>query len=433
MTMARPRPAARPRVVWWIAAAFAAYGAVSFTVGVRNALGPGRSQDLSAVFASARLWLKGHDPYAPYTWSEWLVRAQATVVPATNVERGGSTPYPPIALLDLAPFAAAEWPVARALWLALNVAIAVTVPWAVITLWFRHWSGAGCALLAAVWFGGIGLRVGLGNGQHALWWFACTLIALLAVQRARAGLAGAALALSLHKFTLTGPIVLLLAIKRRWRPIAAMVAVTAALLAIFVARTGHLIEMLANYRGEMDYWYGRSAAGSIAGMGATDLGPLMTQLIASPAFATALTIALIGAAAVATVLVVSRELPATALDVSIAMLLALVSTYHAVYDTVVLIVPIAALANAIVFDEDRRFAWPDTLVLAMLTAMWFADGTRVYRVFAPLDLAHVPSGGVLGVLNGLYRAGAFGALVYALIRAAARRPHARAVVRAAVA
>jgi hypothetical protein len=57
----------------------------------------------------------------------------------------------------------------------------------------------------------------------------------------------------------------------------------------------------------------------------------------------------------------------------------------------------------------------------------------VYRVFAPLDLAHVPSGGVLGVLNGLYRAGAFGALVYALIRAAARRPHARAVVRAAVA
>ena len=416
----------------WIAAAFAVYGAVSFTVGVRNALGPGRSQDLSAVFASARLWLMGRDPYASYRWSDWLVQAHATVVPSTDVERGASTPYPPIALLDLAPFAAAEWPVARALWLALNVAIAVSVPWAVITLWFRHWSGAGRALLAAVWFGGIGLRVGLENGQHALWWFACTLVALLAVQRARAGLAGGALALSLHKFTLTGPLVLLLAIKRVWRPIAIMVVVTAALLAIFVVRTGHPFEVLASYRTEMHYWYGRSAAGGISGMGTTDLGPLIAQLMTSPALAFALTVTLVGSAVLATMLVVSRDLPATALDVSIAVLLALVATYHAVYDTIVLIVPIAALANAVVFDEDRRFAWADAAVLAMLTAMWFTDGTRAYRVFAPLDLAHVPSSGVLGALNGLYRAGVFGALVYALARAAAQRPQSRAVLRAVV-
>src|SRR5262245_28557670 len=63
-----------------------------------------------------------------YTWCrDWLVNGQSLY---TSV--GGSTDYPPNAIVLLAPFAWLPWPAVVAVWTLLNVALLALVPWLLV-------------------------------------------------------------------------------------------------------------------------------------------------------------------------------------------------------------------------------------------------------------------------------------------------------------
>lgn len=98
-----------------------AAGAGEFAVrGVGFGLQPDMSMDLAVVWAQARAWLEGKNPYRHEdlcgVWEDSRQR------PPVVLERWGTPAlYPPNTFTVLAPIAALPWEVAKRVWLGLNV------------------------------------------------------------------------------------------------------------------------------------------------------------------------------------------------------------------------------------------------------------------------------------------------------------------------
>lgn len=380
------------------------YAVASLTVGAARALAPGQSQDLAPVYMAARLWLHGEDPYRAHSAEEWRNATGATEVPTANVERAYSTPYPPIAVVGLAGISGAEWQTAKAWWLAINLALAVYVPWLIRRLWCAHLGPWPTTALFVVWFGGMGLRVGLANGQHALFWFAAMLSAVWLMSTGRAGWAGIPLSLSLHKYPLTAVFLPYFAAGRAWRLLTmAGVATLAWIGLFFLGLRVNAGDVAASYVREIAWWYGQSGAGGLPGRGVTDVYPILAALASAP-IATFVLYALVGVAAVAAwwPLRTGHSSP-RAVDVACLVLLMLGATYHRVYDTIVLIVPLLVLAA---HWHGSPAGWPRRLtatVTLMLAAAWYADASSLYRRFDAVPLEQVPDSPVFTALSLGYR------------------------------
>ena len=171
--------------------------AVSVAAGVRNALGG--SRDLQPYLEGARLWLRGVSPL--------------------DVDVPCGFVYLPQAALLFAPLAPLPDPVARGVFAALNVALLIA-SLAMLTALFsgaeRRWTVLGWAAAVGGW---AAIRVTVGNGQIGLVVLAAVLAALLADRRGRTVLAGLALALALTKWSLSAPLLVYFAARRRWAPL----------------------------------------------------------------------------------------------------------------------------------------------------------------------------------------------------------------------
>jgi hypothetical protein len=380
------------------------YAAVSVTVGAAHALALGQSQDLAPVYMAARLWLHGEDPYRAQSAEEWRHATGALEVPTANVERAYSTPYPPMAVVGLAGISGAEWQTAKTWWLAINLALAVYVPWLIRRLWCGHLGPGPTAALFVVWFGGMGLRVGLANGQHALFWFAAMLSALWLMSTGRAGWAGIPLSLSLHKYPLTAVFLPYFAAGRAWRLLTVAGVATLAWIGVFIMGLRvNTWEVAASYLREIAWWYGRSGPGGLPGRGITDVYPVLTALASEPV-ATFVLYVIVGVAAVAVwwPLRTGHSSP-RAVDVACLVLLMLWGTYHRVYDTIVLIVPLLVLAA---HWHGSRAGWPRRVTAAvtlMLAAAWYADPSSLYRRFDAVPLDQIPDSHVFLALSMGYR------------------------------
>jgi hypothetical protein len=380
------------------------YAAISVTVGAANALAPGQSQDLAPVYMAARLWLHGEDPYRGQSAEEWRHATGALEVPTANVERAYSTPYPPMAVVGLAGISGAEWQTAKTWWLAINLALAVYVPWLIRRLWCGHLGPGPTTALFVVWFGGMGLRVGLANGQHALFWFAAMLSALWLMSTGRAGWAGIPLSVSLHKYPLTAVFLPYFAAGRAWRLLTVAGVATLAWIGLFIMGLRvNAGEVAASYLREIAWWYGRSGPGGLPGQGITDVYPVLTALASGPV-ATFVLYAIVGVAAVTAwwPLRTGHSSP-RAVDVACLVLLMLWGTYHRVYDTVVLIVPLLVLAA---HWHGSRAGWPRRVTAAvtlMLAAAWYADPSSLYRRFDAVPLDQMPDDHVFLALSMGYR------------------------------
>ncbi len=389
---------------WPTVVVLGAYAAVSLAVGARHALAPGQSQDLAPVYMAARLWLHGADPYRAHSDEEWRRATGAREVPAAKVERAYSTPYAPIAVVGLAGLSGAEWQTAKAWWLIVNLGLAVYVPWLIRRLWCAHLQPAPTAALFAVWFGGMGLRVGLANGQHALFWFAAMLSVVWLLSTGRAGWAGIPLSLTLHKYPLTAVFLPYFAAGRAWRLLGVAGLATLAWIALFAARLGvNAVGAAGSYLRELTWWYGRTGAGGLPGEGTTDTYRLIAAIVSEP-IASVVLYAVLGVAAAAAwwPLRTGHSSP-RAVDVACLVLLMLCCTYHRVYDTVVLIVPLLVLAahwHGSLPGWRRRMTAAVTLTLA---AAWYADPSSLYRRFEAVPLDQTPDSPVYAVLSLGYR------------------------------
>ncbi len=400
---------------WLGGAVLAAYAAVSLAAGATNALAPGQSQDLAPVYMAARLWRQGLDPYRAYSAAEWQQATGATEVPANNIVRAYSTPYPPIALIDLAGISGFEWQVAKRWWLAINVALAVYVPWLVRRLWFSRWTSLQSFTFFAIWFGGIGLRVGLGNGQHALFWFAMMLSAFWLMSAGRMGWAGVPLALSLHKYPLTAVFVPYLIAGRAFRLLLATVVVSAVLLGLFlIGLRVEPLQVVASFLREIEWWYSRSDAGGLPGLGITHFYPVLATLAGGQMARVAMYLLLVGAV-IATCWPRRAEGPLPPdVDVACLLLLLLWGSYHSVYDTIVLILPLCVLAARWPQITPGWRQWMMAALIGLLLGAWYADASSVYRRFDPVPLDRLPESGVYGALTLVYRlvvAAAFAAVL----------------------
>jgi hypothetical protein len=309
-----------------------------------------------------------------------------------------------MAVVGLAGISGAEWQTAKTWWLAINLALAVYVPWLIRRLWCGHLGPGPTAALFVVWFGGMGLRVGLANGQHALFWFAAMLSALWLMSTGRAGWAGIPLSLSLHKYPLTAVFLPYFAAGRAWRLLTVAGVATLAWIGVFIMGLRvNTWEVAASYLREIAWWYGRSGPGGLPGRGITDVYPVLTALASEPV-ATFVLYVIVGVAAVAVwwPLRTGHSSP-RAVDVACLVLLMLWGTYHRVYDTIVLIVPLLVLAA---HWHGSRAGWPRRVTAAvtlMLAAAWYADPSSLYRRFDAVPLDQIPDSHVFLALSMGYR------------------------------
>jgi hypothetical protein len=385
---------------WLGIVVLAAYALVSIVTGARHALGPQQSQDFAPIYMAAKLWRVGQDPYAERSTDEWQRITDARVAPVAPIDRAYSTPYAPFALLVAAPLGGLDWPAARASWLALNLGLAIYVPWLVYRLWLRTPArSAATAAFFAVWFGGMGLRVGLANGQHVLVWFAAMLSAFWLMTRDRPWWAGLPLALSLHKYPLTVPFLPYFLLNRSFRLLAAGAFVALAALAIFaIGLRVDVVDVARSFQRELAWWYDQSGPSG----GITDVRPVLAAAM-SPALAAPAMYLVVGAATLAACWPTDAGVPIPrGIDIAAVLLLMLVATYHRVYDTVVLIVPLLTLAAAARDAAGWRRSALRGLV-GLLALIWYADPSSLYRRVVPVPLDQVPEGGIFFALDLGYR------------------------------
>jgi hypothetical protein len=366
--------------------ALGGFAVVSVGKGIANGLQPGTgSQDLAPVYRAAKLWVSRHNPYVTASDDQWRIATGSSEAPPVVVLAAYSTPYPPIALLNASWLCAFGWSQARIAWMAFNLLISVYLALGLRWLWPGPWSTFGTAALVLWWHCGIGLRVGLGLGQHELLVFACILTALVFHRRDNWLLSGLFLALSLHKFTWTAFVVPYFVVKRDVRPILSMILSSALLLLIFLVWPhASPRDVIAAYARELAWWGERSKGGGLSGMGTTHLYPVLRLLLAGRAgsvamFAIASAGLLVACYAVARIPKERDDLPG--LELTAFLSLSLWATYHGLPDTVLLILPLLACVGY-AGDVERAGGGPrlTTLFTIVLGCMWVIDPTKIARL-----------------------------------------------------
>jgi hypothetical protein len=413
---ARPAGGSR-RAQWAVAVVLGAYAAFSLTIGARHALAPRQSQDLAPVYMAARLWLQGENPYREHTPEDWLRASRAGEVPTDAIQRAYATPYAPMAVLVVSGIAALEWETAKVVWLTINLALAVYVAWLLFRLWFHAFHGPLAAVLIAVWFGGIGLRVGLGNGQHTLVWLAAILTMIRLMASGHRSWAGVFFALSLHKYPLTTVFVPFLARHRHVRLLGAATLASLAALAVFVAGLDAPVAgVTESYARELSWWYSQTGESSLQAQGLTDFRPVLAAIM--PGHAATAAMYVLTALALVAVCWPREDAPSApgAIDLAAIALLLLFATYHRVYDTVVLILPLMVLVRQ--WPGPAGWGGSGLRTLTLLMAMaWYADPSAIYRRIAPMTLDTPPDTGAFIALDLTYRA----VIATSLVVIAARR------------
>jgi hypothetical protein len=223
-----------------------------------------------------------------------------------------------------------------------NLGLALCVPLLMWDIWHRGQTPAFYGGFLAFWLTGMGLRVGLGVGQHILLVFTFLLAAFALLKRGHTLWSGLFLALSLHKFAFTVFLLPLFAARRLYNVMFAMAGGAALLLAIFCIRLDGLApSALRNYAEEMSLWAARSEAGGMA-TGVTNIYPVVKALVPGSLADVGIMYALLLAGVGVSIYAAFRKRGNISDgEISLFLLLCLWGMYHEQHDMIVLIVPVA--------------------------------------------------------------------------------------------
>ena len=387
-----------------------AYGIFSLSFGIRNAAS--QSRDLAPVYMASRLWLEGSNPYQPPGLKPWQEAWPAEAFPSKYTNSTVSSPYPPIALMNLSLLGRLDWPVARNIWLAVNLFLVFYIPWLIRRIWYPAWSASATALFVAFWMGGLGVRVTLGLGQHGLLAFAFLLTALWRIQSGKPA-AGIFLALSSHKPNLAVCYLVSLAPKIPRRALLSAVFVFLALYILFFVRMGsHAAESASSFKNSLLWWV-RAWETSYPG---TCLLPVLSRLLGRP-WAAGILLNLLRVAGLGVYFWVFRRnrLFPTDIEFGTLSLLSLWLMYHGFQDTFLLILPITALAHRIKALWSSNFRWVCLFFLVCLTGMWFTNASKLYLFFFSAPFGQLHETGLYGMLVNGYRLLIFAAFLGMLL------------------
>ena len=141
----------------------------------------------------------------------------SATTPLTELMSPPASPYPPSVLLLLSPLARLPYPVAKAVWTWINLALAVFIGWQTARLFLPRRASLRrvAPLLILVCLGLLPTRNVITNGQTTLLILSAMLLSVRFSDR-HAGWSGAAFGVALSKYSLAAPVGLWLLYRRRW-------------------------------------------------------------------------------------------------------------------------------------------------------------------------------------------------------------------------
>jgi hypothetical protein len=344
--------------------------------------------DFILVYAPARAWLLGANPYDAAQIDQVWLEASG---PGELRPSSRNTPeliYPPTTLLMFVPWAALPWPAAHYAWLAANVAFVGLIIWFTARVagfglrQRRTWVFVAAILVFAP------MHTAIHHGQTPLYVLAMALLAFAVRSQAASGVAlGLASAVKPH---LALPFAALEAVRGRWR---SAVIAAATLAAILLAS---ILPLLARGVPWLTSWRNNLAAFRAGGAGdpssanphrhqLVNLQYPITALTGNTLLAEILTFAIVALLAMIFFLPPAKRMRSTPLLLSLSMVavLTLMLVNHRFYDAVLLLIPLAWAINAAALRPRDALPW---CVLALLvpfflnaaTALhWFADAGRL--------------------------------------------------------
>ena len=353
------RRAARLRQLAWIAIAIAvAYLAWR---GVWRAVG--YDQDLNVGYASAHAWLIGRDPYDADVLRDILVRGgngesayEASLIWRLNV-------YFPTTLPIFLVVSFLPWNAATLGTIAVNLVAAFAIIWGVLRLVGWRWSDTRALWLTAFFLALAPVHATITAGQTGLFSLLAIIVAFNLERSAGGVAAGIAYGLATAlKVQIGLPFVAYAALRRRWQSAGVATVVIGVLTLVSIGRM-HIagVPWLSSWLANLTTL---SATGGLNDPGAentqryalVNLQFALSSLFDNPFAVQAITIALVGAGALAFVWFTRGPQPRDELlSLSVVAVLGLMVTYHRYYDAVVLILPIA-WAIGFLGTEGRTYA-----------------------------------------------------------------------------
>ncbi|HEY7545263.1 MAG TPA: glycosyltransferase family 87 protein [Blastocatellia bacterium] len=294
--------------------------AVSLIYAVATA--PGRAIDIGLFYEGAQSWADG----------------------THKIGSGAIALYPPFTFPLLSPLALFSFDRLVIVFILINLAVTALATHLAIKLWGADWPIRTRMLFAAMLILWAPWRVMIRNGQISIIIVALLLGALAARKKNKHFLAGALLGLTLTKYTMTFPFFLYFAWKREWKIILASLLLPVALMEVYALRMGTtMIASSVEYARFVAGVHSRSPGGWI---GTTEIKPMIASLTGgNEQTASIITIILILAAMVAFFAVVARKPKCEDAHFALMTLFALWAAYHRTYDSVICLVPAAALIS----------------------------------------------------------------------------------------
>lgn len=268
--------------------------------------------------------------------------------------------HPPFEALLFAPLASLPYPRAFLVWDGLNLAVLALFFYLLRFTGYRLTPDGRLVCLAACFFPIVG---NLELGQDSLLMLPIFLLAFLALKQRREVAAGVVLGLGMFRFEILLPFLFIFLLRRRWKLLASCAAVCVAELLVSAAVVGwsglaqyaKLLRILGHMTGSLAYGVDVTSMPSLRGFAATFLGPGVAVSVVFPLVAAG-SLALLGWGAWQFKNLSTPEGPAFDLEFCLAVIMALLASYHLHFYSVVPVIPVFFLALG--YDLASRPARP---------------------------------------------------------------------------
>jgi len=369
---------------------------LGFVYMIRDSLSASGSIDFHSYWYSGHFVRQGTDPYEAFLSEQQpqipvyyldgkAVTAQPVAQPGLAIVPANTAPI--VLLLSL--FSFFSWPLAKSVWLIVNLLLALMIPWMVLRLWFPNAGIRSESLIIVFSFWSLlATRMAVITGQTTLVVFALMLLTLMTMNKNWV-LSGIALGIALSKYSLSMPVLLFLLFKRKSNVIALALAAQA------IGLLG--LSILTNVS-PMQVWheYILMIGGHLGDKGihlVYSIYRLMPDAISTPVFfsITLLSTFIVGAPLAYWLKRYYFSLPDNVRSladfhiVTILMLWTLLVVYHREYDVVIWIVFVAFViygVRANVWQLSREWRRGLTLFLAF-SMLWLSRPQQMLATLLP--------------------------------------------------